>query len=293
MKLLSDPYAVLGVSVAADDRRVLKRYHAIAKVLHPDRYLFAESADQDFANQVFARLVNPAYEKIKHDKGRSEVMAMVRLQVRRLVRDSQLVPQSEIARELMRQPVHEAEIFYEHAIATLAEVQFQDLERFHLVSQQLDELNLIYLQLKMGDLFVREKRTGLVAASEVKPATQYIFARSEQSSSTVDYARRHYDRAQQYIKKEVWGQAVLELRDALKIAPHQAAYHALLGFAYLRQDMSGMAIVHFRQALKLDPTEPLATEFAPRLNLQAKSPSHPISTGTEPKLGSLFRLFRR
>ncbi|MBW4541623.1 MAG: tetratricopeptide repeat protein [Myxacorys chilensis ATA2-1-KO14] len=288
LKKLSDPYAVLGVSVAADDRRVLKRYHAIAKVLHPDHYLSADPAERDFANGLFARLINPAYEKIKQEKGRAEVMATLRLQARRLLRSS-LVPQSEVAQQLMRKPAHEVETFYEQAIAELADAQFCSLERFHPVSQQLSELNLIYLQRKMGDLFVREKRTGLVAASDVKPVAQYIFTPTDQSGSEIDYARRHYDRAQCYIKKEVWGQAVLELRDALKIAPNQAEYHSLLGLAYLRQNMTGMATVHFRQALKLNPTELLALKFAAKLNLQGSS-SQLLPTSR--KRRSLFGLFR-
>lgn len=82
LKKLSDPYAVLGVSVAADDRRVLKRYHAIAKVMHPDHYLSADPAEHDFASGLFARLINPAYEKIKQEKGRAEVMATLWLQAR-------------------------------------------------------------------------------------------------------------------------------------------------------------------------------------------------------------------
>ncbi|MEM9977671.1 MAG: DnaJ domain-containing protein, partial [Cyanobacteria bacterium P01_D01_bin.2] len=31
-----DPYAALGLSLNAEDRRILKRYHQVAKLLHPD-----------------------------------------------------------------------------------------------------------------------------------------------------------------------------------------------------------------------------------------------------------------
>jgi tetratricopeptide (TPR) repeat protein len=304
LKKLSDPYAVLGVSVTADDRRVLKRYHAIAKVLHPDRYLLAEPANREPANQLFTRLINPAYEKIKQEKGRAEVMATLRFHVRRLVHQSPLVLQSDIARELLGKPLHEAEVFYEKAIADLADTQFHPLEHFDHCSHHIGELNLVYLHLKMGDSFVREKRTGLVAASKVKPVSQHVLNLADQDPQT-DYARRHYDRAQQYMKREAWGQAILELRDALKIAPNQAEYHSLLGLAYLRQDMPGMATVHFRQALKLNATEPLAMQFASKLNLRmnpsASAPSTAIGAQEKNEVKgkiaierkSVFGLFRR
>jgi curved DNA-binding protein CbpA len=304
LKKLSDPYAVLGVSVTADDRRVLKRYHAIAKVLHPDRYLLAEPANREFASQLFTRLVNPAYEKIKQEKGRAEVMALLRFQVRRLVNHPPLVPQSDIARELLGKPLHEAEVFYEKAIADLADTQFNPLDRFGHSSQHISELNLVYLHLKMGDSFVREKRTGLVAASKVKPVSQHVLNLTDQDTQA-DYAQRHYDRAQQYMKREAWGQAILELRDALKITPNQAEYHSLLGLAYLRQDMPGMATVHFRQALKLNPTEPLAMQFASKFNLGTTppAPSQSAAIASKEKIEikgkieverkSMFGLFRR
>ncbi|MFH7027424.1 MAG: hypothetical protein ACHBN1_18980 [Heteroscytonema crispum UTEX LB 1556] len=37
LKQLADPFAVLGISVAADERQILKRYHALAKFLQSDR----------------------------------------------------------------------------------------------------------------------------------------------------------------------------------------------------------------------------------------------------------------
>jgi curved DNA-binding protein CbpA len=42
LNLLTDSYAVLGVSVAADERRVLKRYRSVAKLLHPDSLAYGD-----------------------------------------------------------------------------------------------------------------------------------------------------------------------------------------------------------------------------------------------------------
>ncbi len=294
---LSDPYAVLGVSVAADDRRVLKRYRSVAKLLHPDSYGSTDSTIAELATQMFARLVNPSYQKVKQEKGRTEAVAMLRFKVRKLVRDSALVPQGETARELMRRPVQEADVFYEQAIAKLAEMQYQPLEHFETITQQINELNLVYLQLKMGDVFFREKRQGVVAVASEMSSTPSVDLFSKADVVQPDYARRHYERSQEYVKREEWAQAISELKDAVKMEPNRAEYHALLGYSYLRQKMLGMAKAHVRRALELNPKDPLASNLAPKLKLDGAALSHlpPTSRplGKEEKRGGLFGIFRR
>ncbi len=294
LKTLSDPYAVLGVSVAADDRRVLKRYRFVAKILHPDSYVATGSEIGELATQLFARLVSPAYQQVKQEKGRTEAVAMLRFQVRRMVRESTLVPQSQAARELMQKPAQEADIFYEHAIAKLAEVQYQSLDQFEEVTQQINELNLIYLQLKMGDVFIREKRQGVVPVSSEMQAVPSVDL-SASGVVQIDYARRHYERSQEYVKREEWVQAVSELKDAVKMEPKKAEYHALLGYSYLRQKMMGMAKAHIRRALELNPKDPLASNLATKLKIDGSAPtsSPPASNSPAKKRKGLFDIFRR
>jgi hypothetical protein len=50
----TDPYALLGVSVAADDRRILKRYHAIAKQLEASVWSLLIHAINDFTRAAAA-----------------------------------------------------------------------------------------------------------------------------------------------------------------------------------------------------------------------------------------------
>jgi curved DNA-binding protein CbpA len=263
---LSDPYAVLGLSVAADERRVIKRYRNIAKLLHPDSLATAEPATKALASQVLARLVNPAYQRLKQEKERSETMALLRLRVRRLNREDAMLPQSEIGQQILRLPIHEADVFYEQSVAQLGEVQYQQLEQFQTVTQQLSELNLTYLHLKMGEPVIREKRTGIVAAPQARPI-QYTPSAAETAQAAVNYAQRHYYRAQEYAKKSTWIQVVAELRDAIRLEPNRSEYHSLLAKAYLMQNLIGMAKVHFRQALKFNPKDPLALEYAAKLKL--------------------------
>jgi tetratricopeptide (TPR) repeat protein len=264
----SDPYAVLGLSVAADDRRVLKRYHSIAKILHPDRFTLNEESQDELANKILSRLVNPAYQQLKQEKTRVDVIAMLRFRARRLGRQP-LMPQSAIARRLIQIPAADREVFYEQAIAQLAELQFNPIYQFEPITQQLVELNLIYLHLKMGEPMIREKRTGIISSTPTVPV-DFIPVETAQMANI--YAQRHYQRAHQYAKNANWMQAVAELRDALRLEPERSEYHSLLAKVYWMQNLKGMARVHFRQALKFNAQDPLALEYAAKLKINLDKP---------------------
>jgi curved DNA-binding protein CbpA len=272
LQQFSDPYAILGLSVTADDRRVLKRYRSVAKLLHPDMYISSDSETQELASQVLARIVNPAYQKLKQEKGRAEMAANLRFRVRRALRDEVLSPKGEKARRLMQTPPQALEMIYEQAIAELAEMQYQDLSQFESVTVQLGELNLVYLQLKMGEPMIREKRSGLVPSAEAK-TIQFTPITPNDSPPVTNYAQRHFQRAVEYMKKQNWTTAVQELRDAIKLDATNADFHSHLAKAYLMQNLSGMAKVHFRQALKLDPKNALALKYVETLNIKLDSPN--------------------
>ncbi len=284
---LSDPYAVLGLSVAADERRVLKRYHTIAKLLHPDTLIAADPAIQTFAGHILAKLVNPAYQRLKQEKERAETIALLRLRVRQINQDESLLPQGAMARQLLRLPLQEADVFYEQSVVQLGEVQYRQLAKFEATTRQLAELNLTYLSLKIGDPVIREKRTGIVAAPQTKP-TQFAPSQTETPQVAINYAQRHYYRAQEYAKKSNWTQVVAELRDAIRLESNRSEYHSLLAKAYLMQNLVGMAKVHFRQALKFNPNDPLALQYAKRLDLTDPGPK-----ATARASSGLFSLFTR
>jgi len=274
LERFQDPYAVLGLSVTADDRRVLKRYREIAKLLHPDRYVNTDTDLRDLATKMFAKVVSPAYQKLKQDKGRAENLAVLRFRVRRKMREAPLEPESAIAQELMGTVASHVDVFYEQAIAQLAETQFIPLSRFEEITTQLDELNLVYLRLKMGEPIIREKRTGLVSAATVQVPTKAAVVPKEADSDSVDYAERHYERAQSYAQNANWAAAVRELKDALKLNSSRSNYHSLLAVVYLKQDLPTMARVHCRQALKLNPKDSLALRYAPKLGVDATDPTN-------------------
>lgn len=294
----SDPYAVLGVSISADDRRVLKRYRSIAKLLHPDSLREEPEADREFAGQLFAKIVNPTYQRLKQEKGRAEIVALLRFRVRRLTRDEPLDPQSERAQELCKTAVSNVEIFYEQAIAQLTEAQYRPLSNFEAITQEMGELNLVYLRLKMGEPMIREKRTGLVVAP---PSRQSDLPTTVSSSGggerrSVSYAERHYQRAQEYVRKGNCQMAIQELKDAIRIDCNQGKYHALMAQSYLMQNLPGAAKAYCRKALKLDANDRLAQACAKRLKISVENPDHgkkiePTKPST--KNGGLFGLFAR
>jgi tetratricopeptide (TPR) repeat protein len=194
------------------------------------------------------------------------------------------LPQSDPAQQLIKTPMQSVDVFYEQAIAQLADSQYQPLRQFELVTQQLTELNLVYLQLKMGEP-VRPKPTGLVPAEQIKREAA-ASPDSNKQQPAVSYAQRHYLRAQEYMKKENWSMAVQELRDAIRLEPHRSEFHSLLAKAYFMQNLTGMATVHFRQALKLNSQDPLALEYAKKLKIKLDPPNNA-------KKGGLFGLFAK
>ncbi|MCG8363620.1 MAG: DnaJ domain-containing protein [Pseudanabaenales cyanobacterium] len=270
IKKFSDPYAVLGVSVTADESRILKRYRQVAKLLHPDVQTNKDSESHAFVGQVLARLVNPSYQRLKQAKGRAETLATLRFRVRRLSRENKLTPDSELANQLLAIAEPEVEMFYEQMIATLATHQYEAANSFEQITQQIGELNLVYLRRKMGDLVIRQKRTGLVAAQDISQVS-IPPVDVELNQSTVNYAERHAIRAREYLQKGNHALAIQEMRDALKIQPSNSDYHSLLGQAYWLQRLPGMAKVHFRQALKLDSKHPVALKYAQQLNIDLKA----------------------
>ncbi|MGB3136675.1 MAG: DnaJ domain-containing protein [Nodosilinea sp.] len=269
----SDPYALMGVSLAADERRILKRYRVIAKQLHPDALIDTPPELRQFAAQVLPKLVNPAYQRLKQDKGRNEVLATLRFKVRRLSRDQSASPVGEQSKKLLEVPEPEVEVFYEQAVERLCNRQYESVAEFEVRTQNLSELNLIYLRRKMGTPIIREKRAGLISTTSVpkSPASLSDLPADINSTGGGMYAERHYSRAQEYLKGKNVQAAIQELKDAIRIDPRNSSYHCLIGQAYLISKLTGMAKVHFKQALRLNPKNAVATKYAQQLNITVET----------------------
>jgi curved DNA-binding protein CbpA len=290
-----DPYAILGLAVTADDRRLLKRYRQIAKLLHPDVHAQKDQAIRDFTSQVLTRLVNPAYQRLKQDKGRSETLATLRFKVRRLSREEKLVPRQETGKRLMAAPEAEVDVFYEQALSELAENQYQSAKQFAQQTLAIAELNLIYLRRKMGDPVIREKRSGLVASATVQASVSITPDDTSTSAepAPINYAQKHITRAKTYIASKKYAQAIQELRDAVRLEPDNGDYHTMLGQAYLFNKMEGMAKVHIRQALKLNSRSAVALKYAHQLNIDTRDLTKNTDKSQKKNGHGLFGMFAK
>ncbi|MEL6778289.1 MAG: tetratricopeptide repeat protein [Cyanobacteria bacterium J06597_16] len=324
-----DPFALQGISVSADEKRIAKRYRQIAKQLHPDALTSRTNTEasttgvltQATAAQIIARIVNPSYQKLKHEKTRQETLATLRFRVRRLDRTKKLVPTFQSAQQLASVSDSEVDTFYEQAIARLAASQFLSLEALHTHSLEIGQLNLIFLKRKMEDPVIRPKRAGLmtnaVTPTAAGPASMGRVGAPQtptpgmlpegsapsaeaEDSPEIDYAKKHTARAKSYLVKQNYELAVQELREALKITPQNPELHSMIGQAYYKQKLSGMAKTHFRQALKLKPTHKVAQRYGKLLGISAETSEHPLKSSTteseakaQPKKPWLGRLLKR
>lgn len=290
-----DPFSLLGISVSADEKRIARRYRAVAKQLHPD-VLSSKTASGGLtphsAAQVIARIVNPSYQKLKHENSRQETISTLRFRVRRLVRTEKLVPTFPHAQQLAQTSDDTVDIFYEQALTHLAATQFDSIEQMYTHSLEIGQLNLVYLRRKMSDLVIRPKRAGLMTQAVTPTSVNNTIGSvgpvtAGQSDATVgqvangeaalpaastppqtDYVAKHTSRAKTYLRKGNYEQAVNELREAIKLSPKSPEIHSMLGQTYFKQKLSGMSKAHFRQALKLNPQHKVAQKYAKLLGLE-------------------------
>ncbi|MFN6461259.1 MAG: DnaJ domain-containing protein [Nostoc sp. DedVER02] len=284
---LCDPYAVLGISVIADDRQIFKRYHTLAKLLHPDRHAKSCNSDQELATAIFSHLINPAYAKLKNRQKRLIAIAMLRSDTR-VLEQKPLSSKNAIAQEMMEMPTPEAELFYEEAIACYAEAQYKSLDQFYQVTQQITRLNLVYLRFHKPDLFLPQKVVPIIPKVEVNPVELTL---TEVKPVLTNYAQRHYQRAIEYVRLTKWPLAVQELRDAIKLEPNNSDYYALLGLVHFKQKFMGMARVYICQALKLNPQNSLALKYASELKIKLGENTNPKSMAKAMSIAALLSRF--
>jgi curved DNA-binding protein CbpA len=295
LELLIDPYAVLGVSVNADDHQVFKRYHALAKQLHPDNYINTNNRDAELGRVILTRLVNPAYQELKQTKKRLNIVEMLRLKALDLDPQEVLVLQTGLNVDIMSMSLNEAEFFYEKAITSYASAQYKSLSQSHQVTKQISKLNLVYLSLHKNNASNTEQWTtsskSIIPRPEIKPVDLKLPQEKNLTPNPINYARRNYERAVQYGEQGKWDLAVQELRDAIKLEPNNSDYYALLGVVHFQQKFLGMAKVYIRQALKLNPTQPLALKYAAQLNIQSTENANPKSVAKAVGIAALLNRF--
>jgi curved DNA-binding protein CbpA len=291
LNLLIDPYAVLVVSVNADQRQISNRYYTLAKQLHPDNYINKNEPEQELAQIVFTQLINPAYEKLKQTKKRLNTIALLRSEAKVLDPQTAVGIQISIIQSISTMSTGEAEVFYEDVVKFYSSSQYSSLHRSCQATQQLSALNIVYLSYQqLSDepkpiITEEENQTIPNTPSPIK------ILQTEPKPDSISYAQNCYERAVEYYNQEKWNLAVQELRDAIKLDLTNSDYYALIGVVHFQQKFLSMAKVYIRQALKINPQQPLALKYATLLQIEVNETVTPQSMSKALSIASLLSKF--
>lgn len=256
---LNDQHAILGVPIDADFKEIRKRYLKIAQRLHPDTCPFEDEKEKEFANQLWSKLVNPAYNKFSKESERTEYGLLLKTMSKRIAKDINSIQlQTEGAKKLLQAP--DCAAAYTEALNQLAKDQFTTLDQVLDKIGQLSELNLAYL--------MRQSQGGVKAAPAPAPAPAPPPPppKKDNDWKKDSVVEQGCHRAEEFMKMGNYGRALLELKDVIKKEPNNARCHGLVGMCYLRQNQATMAKVHITKALQLDPKEPTALEAKKGMN---------------------------
>lgn len=255
-----DHYASLGLSIGASKGEIRKRYFKIARSLHPDSC--PAEMDKAQASRMLSKLVNPAYEVLSQDKDFEEYKVLLRLVGQRANREvNPSSMQTPGAQELLT--ANSFEEHYQEQVKHLAQNQFETLEGILAVVSQLSELNLAYLirregTQQSGAAPMQARAAQVQPKAAATPETSVSASPAEQQSppqeaATSQFVNDYCRRAEELIQKNRLNDAIVELRDALKLEPKNSRCHTLMGSIYLQKKSLKMAKVHFTQALNSDP----------------------------------------
>ena len=257
--------------MTADATQIRKKYLKLAKILHPD--LPGRSADEtEFAKNFLAKMVNPAYQLLSNDRERGEYFATLRLFAQTLKQKQfQFEPQSDVAKKLQKFP-HATN--YNKFFNEITELQYQSLDKLLDYTNDLSELNLIYLIMQ----------DDIIPMSIVKPKDSDDTTIGS-AAKPASPALRNIQFAQLMIDKKQWVEAIKELRAGEKLDPNNAKIYALIGLVQMNQGIAVMAKNSFQKALKLDPKEPTALKYVNQVSSPAQQASKSAPKKEEKKGG--------
>ncbi|MBA2748057.1 MAG: DnaJ domain-containing protein [Tatlockia sp.] len=289
----TDCHAVLGVPIDANFKDIRQGYLKIARLLHPDSTAAKGIGEKQKANDLFSKIVNPAYEKFTTEHSRAEYLVLLKDISKRVKQDQNPLLRHESSQELAK--TNNIEQIYQNKLRQLALNQYEDFDLVKTVIAEISELNLVYL--------MRQSNKAFTSASQPFPSnTQKSPEQPKQTSSPPPeeqtpetLVEQYLRRAQKLMEKNNFPHARVELQDALKLEPNNPMAHSLIGIVYLKQNQLTMAKVHINKALQLNPNEPMAlrskqvlAEAVPKIAGQT-SPANKAGEGAEkPKGGGLF-----
>lgn len=254
----ADHYALLGVPITADSKEVRKSYLKIARRLHPDSTAISGTNEKQLAEQLLSKFINPAWECLSQDKPRVEYSVIMKMKGQGAAAGDNTVVTTfgPYARSLFVAP--DVDLKYRSAVQELSEKQYDVLNQAEELTAQLSELNLVYLMKTEGRTIATSARSTSPGEAASTPDSPPSSPSSNPYAARKSLAEPYFNRAELAFKRQNYAQAILELRDALKLEPSNSRFHALLGMVYLEQKQGTMARIHFDKALGTNPDEPMA-----------------------------------
>ena len=248
-----DYHTILGVPLGINPEKVRDRFLQVAYLLHPDTCQAGTEIAKEQASQFFSKWVNPAYEHLAKTRLHSDYLLVLSKMGKTLSQNTgDLELQSEVAKKLFQEK-GDIELIYRKIVNSLLSAQYADLANVWPKIGQMSELNCVYLLRTEG--------------RSLKPKTQVISSTTTQTAASSEKTKskekvdvspltRYLHRAQENLAKNNLGQALHELRDAIKLAPNDSTCHSLLGLTYLKQNQISMAKIHINKAFQLNPQDP-------------------------------------
>ncbi|MGD1917585.1 MAG: DnaJ domain-containing protein [Pleurocapsa sp.] len=274
---LTDYHAILGVSLDADPKQIRLSYLKIAQKLHPDKCR-KDPQKMQMAGQILSKLVNPAYEQPSRKSNFAEHQLVLTQIGKRLAENKdKIIVNTEAAQELLKTGAS-AELVYSKLLKKIVAEQYQSLEAVTKNIGSISELNLVYIMLKCDRVAEGQQQRKVkknsaefsdkpAAKSTSKPNSQPTAKKkNKQDKQTINQSKTTANqpvtpqnkkkveeptsdtrvnafvgRAQQYIAKGEFDQAITELRDALRIDPNHPIAHAVMGQSYLHYKQLTMA----------------------------------------------------
>lgn len=263
---ITDYHAILGVPLGTSPEEVRQKYLKITRILFPDVRKLETQEEEQLADKLLSKLVNPSYETLVKDQAARRDYLLVLDQISdRASKLGESILKSKAAKELLKGGATKIDLNYRKYLSAMAKKEYQDinkvLERIALIS----EFNLVYLMLNSNQLGTEitsseTAKTTSPPKIENQEATEETTEEQPEEETKTSLIDPYLRRGQSFINKKDYQKAVMELREALKIDSKNAQAHTLLGLAYVKQNQLGMAKVHINKALQIDPENEMALE---------------------------------
>jgi curved DNA-binding protein CbpA len=244
---VNDYFAVLGLPLTTSVGDIRKKFLNLAKSLHPDVFALSE-LQRDWAEKYFAKMASPSYKILNNDYSRDEYFATLRYLASDL-KKLEAAPEvhSELAQKLLKFP---HEVNYNQYVTEVAAKQYKSLSRALEYTNELSELNLIFLY--------TQNQIGQPVRVSQEPA---ISLPTPPPMPVISKAQPKIVAAEAFIAKKKWTEAIAELKLAEKLDSNSSQVYALMGVVYLAQKSNTMAKSCFQKALKLNPKDAVALKY--------------------------------